>query len=279
VTPEGEVVGPPPRTRTLGFRWNAFNNLFWTAATVASREWRAARNPDEEDAKKEMCQFVWVTPYKPPKIDLTQLDAAVIVKRITGEERGRVPADASYVTVGLDLGKRLCHWAAPAWREDGSPHVMDYGRFEVASDELGIERALLAALRDFRDQVTEKGWQGRDGIVKPGAVFIDCGWVGEESEDLDEIVYAFCRESNEIVRGGSVHAGEGVGGGTIQAPDGEVRARARDRRQLLRRADPGEAGAARARELRLLEGEGARAMPHAARQARCPHPVRDVEEG
>jgi phage terminase large subunit GpA-like protein len=198
VTPEGEVVGPPPRTRTLGFRWNAFNNLFWTAATVASREWRAARNPDEEDAKKEMCQFVWVTPYKPPKIDLTQLDAAVIVKRITGEERGRVPADASYVTVGLDLGKRLCHWAAPAWREDGSPHVMDYGRFEVASDELGIERALLAALRDFRDQVTEKGWQGRDEIVKPGAVFIDCGWVGEESEDLDEIVYAFCRESNEL---------------------------------------------------------------------------------
>jgi phage terminase large subunit GpA-like protein len=279
VTPEGEVVGPPPRTRTLGFRWNAFNNLFWTAATVASREWRAARNPDEEDAKKEMCQFVWVTPYKPPKIDLTQLDAAVIVKRITGEERGRVPADASYVTVGLDLGKRLCHWAAPAWREDGSPHVMDYGRFEVASDELGIERALLAALRDFRDQVTEKGWQGRDGDREAGGGVhrLRLGRGGERGPGRDRL--RLLPREQRIVRGGSVHAGEGVGGGTIQAPDGEVRARARDRRQLLRRPDPGEAGAARARELRLLEGEGARAMPHAARQARCPHPVRDVEEG
>jgi phage terminase large subunit GpA-like protein len=197
VNADGFVEGDSPRTDTLGFRWTAANNLLVDVADVGREEWRAKQDPDEENAEKKLLQFVWALPHKPEAVDLTQLDAQVVTQRVTKDPRGRVPSDARGITIGIDVGQWLCHWAALSWRDESSCHVTDYGVLEVKSDLMEKERALLAALRDFRDTVCEKGWESDVGAIVPHTVLIDSGWAGEESEHLNEVIYAFCRESNE----------------------------------------------------------------------------------
>jgi phage terminase large subunit GpA-like protein len=193
----GVISGDLPRTYTLGFRWTATNNLLVDAADVGREEWRAKQNPDEETAEKALLQFVWALPHKPDAVDLTQLDAPIVAARVTQDPPRRVPSDAVGVTVGVDVGQRLLHWMALAWRDEITTHAVEYGVQEVKSDELEKERALLIALREFRDNICEPGWEGDNGRVVPHEVLIDSGWSGEESEHLNQVIYAFCRESNE----------------------------------------------------------------------------------
>jgi len=105
ITPDGEAVGPIPKTDTLGFRWSAANNLFLTAGDIGADEWRASRAADEDNADREMRQFVWCLPYEPSLMDLTPLDPRVIVKRVRDLPKGSVPEDTQYLTVGVDIGK------------------------------------------------------------------------------------------------------------------------------------------------------------------------------
>lgn len=187
ITPDGEIVGGKPRTDTLGFRWSAVNNLLTTTAVIGKNEWKAKRSANEDNAEKGMLQFWWAKPYAPASVNLTSLDPITITKRATQDPRGRVPADAGRVTIGIDLGKYLCHWTAVAWRPYASPHVIEYGRLEVATNDLGEERAILAALRQFRD-TADQGWPADDGSRKPAAVLIDEGW-------NQDVVVKFCEES------------------------------------------------------------------------------------
>lgn len=184
----GHVAGAPPRTDTFGFRWTAANNLLIPMGIYGQREFKATREKDEVRAETEMRQFVWALPSEPQAIDLTGLDWQLIVKRTTGEAKGYIPDDAEHVVIGIDVGKRLCYWEALAIRRDGSPHVFDYGRIEVASDDIGEDRALLAALRDFREQFCNRGWQSKFGPRCPDVQMVDAGY-------LQEIVFEFCRES------------------------------------------------------------------------------------
>ena len=74
-------------------------------------------------------------------------------------------------------------------------HVVDYGHHEVASDSLGVEQALMVALREMKEMFAE-GWpKGRveGDRVLPEQVFIDSGFTAPA-------VYAFCRESGERFR-------------------------------------------------------------------------------
>jgi phage terminase large subunit GpA-like protein len=106
-----------------------------------------------------------------------------------------VPAEATVLTAGLDLGKYLCHWIVTAWSNGAAGHIVDYGRIEVASESLGIEQALLIALREFKDLVLQ-GWPcGKiDGeAAVPQLAFIDAGFMAE-------VVYTFCREVGERFR-------------------------------------------------------------------------------
>ncbi len=185
-------MDPSPTTGTLGFRWSAVHNLFLSAADVAEDEWTAARDEDEENATKYMCQFVWAVPYTPPVLDVTPLDAETVKRRVTGLlPKGRLPADTEYLTVGVDLGKWLAHYVVVAHRPDGSPHVADYDVLEIDSDRLGLEAATLAALRELRD-LCDTGWAPVEGAVRqPDQVWIDSGYA-----DSSDAVYAFCAESN-----------------------------------------------------------------------------------
>ena len=191
ISPEGVVSGEAPRTRTLGFRWSAVHNLFWRAADIGIREWRAARDTNEENAEKEMRQFVWALPHEPPIFDITPLNRDVLVRRVRERcPKGFVPAGTDYLTVGVDLGKRFGWWLVVAWTADGTGHVVDYGMFLIPSDEFGLEPATLAALRDFKE-VCLAGWARADDTpLVPDQVWVDSGYT--ESQD---VVYGFCREN------------------------------------------------------------------------------------
>ncbi len=67
--------------------------------------------------------------------------------------------------------------------------MVDYGRIEVASPDLGVEQALTLALREFRDRVLE-GWsREQEKPMLPNTVWIDAGY-------MTDVVYKFCREYN-----------------------------------------------------------------------------------
>lgn len=205
VLPTGDVIGDLPKTKTLGFRWSAVDNPFTTAADLGAEEWKAARDSFSDNAEKKMRQFVWCLPWVPPSLDDIQLDWSAIKDRSDRLLKGIVPPETCAMTVGVDIGKRLAHWVAVAWMTNKFCHVLDYGRFDIAFDELGAERALTAALRDFRD-LCESGWGGQGDRVVPDAVWIDSAYT-------TETVRSFVRESGPrylptIGRGTGQYAGQ-----------------------------------------------------------------------
>lgn len=186
---KGRISGDPPDTDTLGFRWNAFNNLFWSPGSIGAKEWAALHAEDEDAAEKELLQFYWATPYKPPEWDETPLTSQATAARVRKFPRGVVPVASDYLTVGIDLGKYCGHFVAAAWLNDKSGHVVDYGVFDVPSVSLGVEQAIVSALRTMRDLI-EAGWmiEGTGETRVPDRVFIDARYHGQS-------VYIFVREA------------------------------------------------------------------------------------
>jgi len=186
----GTISGAVPDTLTLGFRWNAFNNLLWSPGAVGIKEWKALRAEDNEAAEREMMQFVWVVPHVPAAIDETPLDSAKLSQRMQEPGKGIVPADATAFVMHVDIGKRVSYWMALSWHPEGRGHVVDYGTFDVAGDSMDIARAILLALRDFRDDVVEKGFvlEGTDERRIPAQVWIDARYKSQG-------IFAFCQES------------------------------------------------------------------------------------
>ena len=122
----GDLEGLAPQTDTLGFRWSAVNNLFLTAGDLAADEWRASHSTDEDNAERELRQFVWCLPVLPSKLNQTTLEVNELAARMTDLPRGIVPSGTAHVTVGIDLGKFLCHWIAVAWSPNPTvAHVLD----------------------------------------------------------------------------------------------------------------------------------------------------------
>jgi hypothetical protein len=189
---EGIVSGDPPATETLGFRWSAVNNLFLTAGEAAADEWRAARAADEENADRELKQFVWAEPVLPSKLNQT-----------TPRASRSAWTSASSCATGRRLPGRPIRPPRMCWTT---------GQVEVASAFLGVEQAVMVALQELWDMVAA-GWPlgTLDGDrVLPQQVWIDAGYV-------TPVVYAFCRESGDRFRpvvgrgAGQQHRNEDLG--------------------------------------------------------------------
>jgi len=187
----GTIKGESPATDTLGFRWSAVHNLFLTPGEIAADEWRAARSADDENAERAMRQFVWCIPVAPTSTAQVKLEWTELAARGVGPPRGIVPAETRFVTVGVDIGKYLLHWVVVAWQACAVGHIVDYGCTEAASDDLGVEHAVLVALKQIRDSIMT-GWPVKSpdsGQMKlPDRVWIDAGY-------LPEVVHTFCRQA------------------------------------------------------------------------------------
>jgi phage terminase large subunit GpA-like protein len=172
------------------------NNLFVTTADLAAEEWQAGRSVDEDNAERELRQFVWCLPVVPSKLAQTNLEAHELAGRMADLPKGVVPEDAEYFTAGIDLGKYLAHWVVVAWSPQARGHIVEYGRLEVPSDNMGVEQALMVTLREFRELI-QAGWPvahaEAEKRISPTLVFADSGYMAP-------VVYAFCRESGEPFR-------------------------------------------------------------------------------
>lgn len=171
---DGQVVGDAPKTRTLGFRWSAVNNLLVPAGDIALDEWRAARAVDEDDAERKLCQFVWSVPYKPDAGESFDLDPERIASRTWTLGKGQFPSGAK-VTIGVDVNKRVLHWTAIAWQVDGTGVVIDYGTQGTKADELGFDVAIVRALARLHEKLGD-GWSES----RYDRALVDCRWQTDE---------------------------------------------------------------------------------------------------
>jgi phage terminase large subunit GpA-like protein len=191
---KARAVGAPPKTDTFGLRWSAVHNHLLSVGHVAADLYTAAQDPDDDNAERNLCQIVFAVPYTPPIIETAPLERKGLMRRVTTLPRGRVPAWCEYLTVSVDVGKWICYYIAIAWKADGTGHIVDYGTFEVKSKDLGVEVAILAALRTFRDDVCLAGWaQSGEPDRKPDQVWVDAGY-------QTDVVKGFCRESGKRFR-------------------------------------------------------------------------------
>lgn len=188
VTPEGDIVGAMPETDTLGFRWNAFNNLFVTSGDIGADEWRAAHAANSDNAEKELRQFVWTLPHEPEVIDSVPLEMDAICRRVAKTGRGVLPPGTVLIAVGVDIGKFVGHYVVLAFRADGCATVIDYGAFDIASHNMAPDKAIPAALWEFRARC-EEGWGG----MQPEEVWIDSGFE-------TAAVYSFIRSAGSKFR-------------------------------------------------------------------------------
>lgn len=199
VDEHGAVIGPPPPTFTLGFRYSSVNNFFTSPGYLGAMEWNASRAVDEDSAERELCQFRFSIPPRSDSSPNIQLDARIIAARMAHPTRGFLPHHATFVTVGIDIRMYQLHWSAIAWSDCARGHVIDYGVEALPTDQLGVELAILTGLRDLRGHL-DNGWDaGPKGRITPRYVFVDSGYE-------TETVYRFIRETQ-----GPYHATKGQG--------------------------------------------------------------------
>lgn len=115
----------------------------------------------------------------------TGLTSAIVSSRMSGLDRGEFHRDHQVVTVGIDLGKYMCHWVMVGWQQGCVGNVIDYGIVEVPgvgtnTAAQASEIALFNALMQWRSELMD---------VKHGIdmVLVDSG-------DFTKTTYRFVRE-------------------------------------------------------------------------------------
>lgn len=148
---DGEIVGELPGTSKLGFRWNAFNNLFLKAADYGAMEWSAAQLEEGSDkwetAEKRLCQQVWVIPFVPMRLALSRINSKTVSRRQLELPAGIIPKDTVYLVQGVDVGMWTCHYAVLAFTASGQIHIPLYGGANTAlmqEDKASIEHQNIA---------------------------------------------------------------------------------------------------------------------------------------
>lgn len=129
-----------------------------------------------------------------------------VASRLSGLDRGQLPANASCVTAAIDLGKYLCHWVVIAWWKGAGGCVIDYGRAEVigtdkAMDSQSSEPMIYRALLNWRDELLAKQYVDAAGSHRRvDAVFVDSG-------TFTDAAYQFVRD----VHGAPFFVSKGIG--------------------------------------------------------------------
>lgn len=199
----GVIVGEAARTDTLGFRWTATDNHFLGMGDVGQREWKAKYSPGQSNPDLEettIRQKYWTIPPDPDSEDAQKLDDQTIMRRKGETDEWIVPAWATRLTIGVDVGKYLLHWVATAWGQHATSRIVGYGRAEVASDAMQPERAVELAIIELSEAFSAAFKDEEGDPVSPSNVWVDSGY-------LPDAVYSACakikQKANEIaVRAG-----------------------------------------------------------------------------
>jgi phage terminase large subunit GpA-like protein len=197
--PDGLTPRPPANIDRLYYRWSSWDNVLVPLGDVAAQEWEAARldeGTDERDeAERELCQFAWAIPYRPPATDATHLTAHYVrQRRERATPRNVCPDDTEWLTLGVDLGKRNGHYVLIAWRSGGRAVVIDYDLFTVPTASgpndpgLDVRPAIITALWSLHDKLAAGAPLRSGGVKQLDRAFVDAGYEGPA-------VYEFMRQA------------------------------------------------------------------------------------
>ena len=136
------------------------------------------------------------------------ITASLVRNRLSLTPRNVAPVNTIALTAFIDIGKYYCHFAVTAWMAGARGIVIDYGVAEVHNaEEVGVENAILKALRLWRDQNLAEPYVDANGEPRRvDLVLIDSGY-------CDAAVFAFVREAGKPFR-----ASKGFGAGPGRAP-------------------------------------------------------------
>ena len=182
----GKVHGPAPEVSKLGFRWNAFNNLFLKASDYGTKEWTAAQfeegSPKWENAEKALCQQAWAIGYTPKNVARTRLNQKAVRNRKSKLPDRMVPANCDYLVTGIDVGKWVCWFVTLAFCSDGTIHVVAHDGVDTSilnKDKVTKHHeniAIANCLAEMFD-AAKVGYVFEDGGVKhPDLVLPDTGY-------------------------------------------------------------------------------------------------------
>lgn len=181
----GTIHGPLPDTDTLGFRWNAFDNNFWSTGRIALEEWRVARRIENDlSADRGVRQYWWAEEVEGPELEEITVSASKLADRIVRIPRGVVPAWCRYLTIGVDVHRKHLDWVAIAWRQDGASHVVNYGVHETHWDafSVSIEQGIVTGLDELAEVVLAGfAHEGQSTPRIPDAIWVDARYKGPEA--------------------------------------------------------------------------------------------------
>ena len=159
-----------------------------------------------------------------PEVDLATVSAEELRRRQAGSRKGIAPDGCVAITVGIDTGRRRCHWTATGWQRDGSGRIFDYGTFGVDWKTKGFREGLKDALRLF-SQVLAWPVEGTDTALEATQVWIDSGYW-----DHQDACYEACAELNAGLPTGKERwrPAKGHGSGQMQSRYSDPRKRTKE---------------------------------------------------
>lgn len=184
------------------------------------------------------------------------LDQDDLVTRLSGIERGLVPAWATKLTAFVDVGEHLMAWAVCAWKDGFGGTLVDFGTWprqpmndwtkeslrstlEQTYPQLAREARWYAALEELANHILRRPWKRATGdLQNVDLMLIDAGF-----GDSTETVETWCLQSGLHNRVMPSH-GQYQGASASQMRDWNLRPgeiRGRDwirRRNPLKRALP-----------------------------------------
>jgi len=148
-------------------------------------------------------------PLSDAALGVEMLDAETIAERFSGNPRRVVPLGCDYLTMFIDVQKKLLYYVVVAWREDFTGFVIDYGTYpdqardyftltdaritmESKAPGSGVEASIYSGLKTLETEIIKRDFIREDGIeVRLNRVLIDANW----SVSTD-VVYQFCKQSD-----------------------------------------------------------------------------------
>ena len=189
ITVGGEIIGPVPETRTFGFRWSAVDNNFAEESQIGLEEWKAARNPDRDDAEKERCQFVWVVPFTGEQSG-AEVDEDLIASRLTGIPQNRVPDAYETLVCKVDIHNRHHFWTVMATEPGRVRSIVQYGITPTpfAGGE-SPQEAIRIGLELVKSELEGIQFRTQSGkVVEIDLHGVDCGYE-------QDVAVEFCRKA------------------------------------------------------------------------------------
>jgi hypothetical protein len=176
VTPDGQVIGPMPETRTLSMRWSAANNHFTDESQLAAEEFIAERQLDQVNAQKARCQQVWCIPWT-GEVDAVDVTPELVASRLSKLPRGTLPNDVETLVVQIDVHDRWLYWVAVATSPLSVYSVVGYGIHANPNPEvLGPQEAIRRGLEELTGNLLLREWKTLNGQFALDLCMVDGGY-------------------------------------------------------------------------------------------------------